>query len=184
VIRSNQLLALLLLLILTPLLIPILLITFFDLKCNPVFVQPRTVNGLKIFDFYKIRTMRKDAPLVDTNSFKNPEIYITKWGQFLRLYSIDELLNLISIVEGNMSFIGPRPIMTSETEMIRVRQLYKIDSLGGLTGFAQINGRDMITIGRKIAAERYFEMRKSRALKLYILMVTIKIVFKKSGITH
>lgn len=177
--------ALFLVLIISPVLILLLIITYFNFKCNPVFIQDRTVFGSSTFKFFKIRSMLKNAPNVPTSEFTDVEIYINRWGAFIRLFSIDEILNLFSIIAGDMKFIGPRPILNSEYELIKMRINNGITSKPGITGLAQINGRDEITISRKVACERYYQRNsKSLRLRLYILLKTIVIVVKKSGISH
>jgi O-antigen biosynthesis protein WbqP len=181
----DRVLAFFLLIILSPLIIILLLVTWLNFQCNPVFVQKRTVSGINHFNFYKIRSMRKIAPNIPTGEFVNIDLYINRWGRFLRVYSLDELLNLICIVNGNMKFIGPRPIMLSELHLIFLRSKNKIDCMPGITGLAQINGRDLITINRKIACEKYYNLRKgSIKLRLFILFQTFQIVIRKTGITH
>ena len=181
----DRLVAFVLLVCLSPILILLLIITTIDLKCNPIFVQKRTIASITEFNFYKIRSMRKTAPEVPTGEFGAPHLHITRWGKFLRSNSLDELLNLISIIQGNMNFIGPRPIMTCEYELINLRASCNIRSKPGITGLAQVNGRDLITITRKVACERIYERRKSSViLRLYILLKTAEIVLKKSGIAH
>ena len=181
----DRLIALVLLICLLPLILVILFITTIDLKCNPIYIQKRTVDGKYEFDFYKVRSMRKNAPQVPTGEFKTAELYISRWGKFLRSNSLDELLNLICIVQGNMKFIGPRPIMTTEYELISMRYKNKIISKPGVTGLAQINGRDVISMARKVACERIYENRKtSIKIRLAIILKTLVIVLKRSGITH
>ena len=181
----DRILAFLLIVIISPILLILIGITFLDLKCNPIFIQTRTVCGTKEFKFYKIRSMRKLAPNVPTSEFHESHRYITRWGKFLRIYSLDELLNLICIIRGDMKFIGPRPIMISELGLISKRFKNGIDGKAGITGLAQINGRDIITVDRKVACERYYNYRESSiGLRIYILYRTILIVIRKSGITH
>jgi O-antigen biosynthesis protein WbqP len=181
----DRILAFILLILLFPILIVLLVITFFNLRCNPVFIQKRTTNGDKEFLFYKIRSMKKESPNTPTYNLIQPEKYITRWGAFLRKNSLDELLNLVSIFLGDMHFLGPRPIMTNEWELIALRKLYGIKSKPGLTGFAQINGRDHITVNRKVACERYYESNKtSIRFRIYILLKTIEVVLRKTGISH
>jgi O-antigen biosynthesis protein WbqP len=181
---TSRLFSIFLLTFFSPIILIILLITFFDLKANPIFVQDRVIDGSRIFKFYKIRTMKKSAPQVATNLIESPHLFITKWGKFLRTTSIDEVLNLISIVKGDMNFIGPRPIMVNEIELIEYRKRNGISSKGGVTGLAQIEGRDYILVTRKIAAERYYESKKNFLLDVSIILKTIYIVLKRSGISH
>lgn len=183
--KLNQFLALVLLCLLAPIILVLLSVTFYIFKCNPVFIQKRTVNGLSEFNFYKIRSMLKETPNLPTANLENANMYIPKWGRFLRRTSLDETLNIISILKGDMSFIGPRPILKSEYELIKMRQMSGINDLPGITGLAQINGRDLITLERKVACERFYN-RASRkfTLNIFIIVHTVKIVLMKSGIKH
>ena len=129
--------------------------------------------------------MSKSAPNVPTGEFTNAKLHITRWGRFLRMYSLDELLNLICIINGDMKFIGPRPIMPVESDLLALRLKNGIKSKPGITGLAQVSGRDLITLTRKVACERYYDQRKSDTkLRIYIIYVTFLIVIKKTGITH
>jgi O-antigen biosynthesis protein WbqP len=179
-----KIISVLLLTVLLPLLFVVLIITSIDLRANPIFVQNRVIDGTRTFRFYKIRSMKKSAPQLPTGLLANPNLYITKWGKFLRTSSIDEILNLISIINGDMKFIGPRPIMADELELIELRKKNGINSKGGITGLAQITGRDFISDTRKIAAERYYISKHCFSLDLFILTKTIHMVLKRSGISH
>jgi O-antigen biosynthesis protein WbqP len=181
----DRIIAAVLIIILSPILILLMCITFLDLKYSPIFIQLRTLSGVEEFNFYKIRSMRKTAPKVPTGEFKNVDVYISRWGRFLRFYSLDELLNLICIVNGDMKFIGPRPIMPCEAELVGLRFKNGINGKPGITGLAQVSGRDLISINRKVACERYYNYRKkSLKLRIFIIYKTVIIVIKKSGITH
>ena len=114
----DRIIAIFLIVFLSPILVILILVTLVHFKCNPIFIQKRTVNGDVVFNFYKIRSMLKTAPNIPTGKFNTAELYITKWGKFLRIYSLDELLNLLCIIRGDMKFIGPRPIMIVETELL------------------------------------------------------------------
>jgi len=181
----DRIIALVLLIILAPVLFLLMFITFLDFKCSPVFTQIRTVSGGQHFSFYKIRSMRSTAPNVPTGELSNSGLYISRWGRFLRIYSLDELFNLICVVKGDMQFIGPRPIMPCETAFVSLRFTNGVDCKPGITGLAQINGRDLITMNRKVACERYYNRRKSSLkLRIYIVYKTFLIVIKKTGILH
>ena len=181
----DRITALILILIISPLLLLCLLISFINFKCNPIFTQQRTVDGRFFFTFYKIRSMYKAAPNIPTNEFKNPETFISPWGSFMRMHSIDELLNLICIVRGDMKFIGPRPILAVETELILLRRRNSVNCKAGITGLAQISGRDDITINRKVACERYYNhKRTSFFFRVFLITKTFQIVLKGTGIKH
>lgn len=181
----NKIIAVILLVLISPFLILILIITAIDLKCNPIFKQKRTVNGERVFVFFKIRTMRKQAPNLATKNFENPNQFITSWGSFLRRNSIDEILNLLCIINNDMNFIGPRPVIVIEDELLLLRKKHGIVSKPGITGFAQINGRDLLSLEVKIIYEKYYEINKYNLFfNLYIIYKTIIIVVKKIGIKH
>ncbi len=180
----NKILAFLLIVFISPILLVILIITTFNLRCNPVFKQNRTVNGSSIFIFYKFRSMKKFAPDIPTDLLINPNKYTTKWTRFLRSYSIDELLNLINILKGDMNFIGPRPIMPDETDLTSLRKTNGIEGKSGITGLAQINGRDFVTITKKVACERYYQRNQSLRLRIWIIWRTFWLVIKKVGVSH
>ncbi len=160
------------------------IITILDLKCNPIFKQIRTVDGSSEFVLYKFRSMKKSAPIIPTSMLQNPQCYMTKWTKFMRLYSLDELLNVVNIIRGDMKFIGPRPIMPNEIDLINLRCKNNIRSKAGITGLAQINGRDFVTLTKKVACERYFQSNKSIGLEFYIILRTVWLVLGKAGVSH
>ncbi|MFM2230267.1 MAG: hypothetical protein RL607_1525 [Bacteroidota bacterium] len=180
----DRIIAFLIICLLSPILFVLLVVTTIVFRCNPIFTQKRTVNGKSEFKFYKIRSMSKNAPIIPTNEFKDANVYINRWGRFLRRSSLDELLNLWNIVRGEMKFIGPRPIMICEVLLIEYRQRAGITDYPGITGLAQINGRDSIRLARKVACEKYYNRNKSVRLYFYILYRTAMIVYNKSGIIH
>jgi O-antigen biosynthesis protein WbqP len=181
----DRLIATVIFICLLPVILVLLIITALDLKCSPIFVQKRTVSGELEFDFYKIRSMVKIAPVVPTSDLIGAKLYITRWGNFLRMYSLDELLNLICIIKGDMKFLGPRPIMLCENELINMRSKNKVSGKAGITGLAQVNGRDLISMTKKVACERYFKHRRSSVrLRLYIVFKTLVIVIRRSNIIH
>ncbi len=180
----NKFVAFLIIILLSPLILIILTITAINLRSNPIFTQTRTVDGESLFIFYKFRSMKKMAPDVPTYFLENPQKYITKWTSFMRSYSIDELLNLLNILLGDMNFIGPRPIMPEETVLTLLRKNNGIKSKAGITGLAQINGRDFVTLTRKVACERYYERNKSFRLNIWILWRTVWMVIRKVGVSH
>jgi O-antigen biosynthesis protein WbqP len=180
----DRLIALAVSLILMPLILILLFISLVVFRSNPIFIQYRTVDGNATFKFYKIRSMYSDAPLVPTSKFIDNRRYIPIWGKFIRNWSLDELLNLFSIIRGDMLFLGPRPIMTNEDELIQLRIKNNIKCKPGMSGLAQINGRDHITITKKVACERYYSRRKSLCLNFYIIFTTVKVVLRKTGISH
>lgn len=139
----------------------------------------------QIFRMPKFRTMRIDTPVVATHLLTNPDTYITPIGKFLRKTSIDELPQLWSILKGDMSFVGPRPALFNQDDLIALRKEKGIDCLPpGLTGWAQINGRDELSIPDKVAYEVEYLQRRSFWFDLQILVLTFVKTVKRDGVTH
>ena len=173
--------------LLLPFFSPILMVAFLLLLVEDgfplIFKQQRVGRNDKDFYIYKIRSMRRETPQVSTNELSNPEKYRLKTGKFIRKYSIDELPNLWNIIKGDMHFIGPRPLMRREKELHALRLKYGIlESKPGITGFAQVNGRDIMSISRKVVLERHYKMKKSLRLKVFILAKTAVIVLRAAGV--
>ena len=149
-----------------------------------LFKQQRIGKGGIIFTMYKFRTMKNDTPSeVATELLKNPEMYNTRFGSFLRKYSIDEFPQLLNIIKGDMKFIGPRPIILNQLDWNDMRiKLGTINSDPGITGWAQVNGRDKISNKEKAEMELFYEENKSLYLDLKILTLTIKSMLLPRGI--
>lgn len=134
---------------------------------------------------YKFRTMKITAPVIDTNQFQNPDKYITKFGKNLRKYSIDEVPQIINIIQGDMSLVGPRPALDTQRDLIEKRDEYGINIIRpGLTGLAQINGRDNLSIDKKVEYDNFYKNNQSTILDIKILIKTILVVFKSRDIKH
>ena len=161
------------LIILSPLLLSIAIIVRLDSKGGILFKQKRVGKNSEIFYIYKFRTMTNNAHRsVPSNELISD--YITKIGKYLRKTSLDELPQLINIIKGEMSFIGYRPVIPEETDLILLRKKYKIDNhLPGLTGWAQVNGRDSISTYEKIEFERYYYQNKNILFNIKIILMTI-----------
>lgn len=171
------------------LLLPLILFTILIIKLEspgPVFHYSKRV-GLKskIFLMPKFRTMKLNTPNVATHKLRNPERYITKSGKFLRNTSIDEIPQLISVLRGHMSLVGPRPALFNQYDLIKLRKSKKIDKiLPGITGLAQIKGRDMISITKKIEYDYDYLLTRSFSKDLNILLITFLKFFSKKEISH
>jgi O-antigen biosynthesis protein WbqP len=166
-------------------LICIALLVKFTSRGPVVYWSDRVGRGSKIFKMPKFRTMRIDTPVVATHMLSNPEQYLTPPGSFLRKSSLDELPQLWSILVGDMSFVGPRPALFNEYELIALRAQSGVDRLPpGLTGWAQINGRDELPISAKVKLDTEYMERQSIALDLRILGLTLLKVLRREGITH
>lgn len=138
-----------------------------------------------IFRMPKYRTMTIDTPTVATHLLSNPDQYLTPFGKFLRKTSLDELPQLFSIIKGDMSFVGPRPALFNQDDLIQLRKEKRIDILTpGLTGWAQINGRDELPIPVKVEFEEYYLKHRSFLFDLKILFTTLLKVLRKEGVRH
>lgn len=139
----------------------------------------------KPFKMPKFRTMVADAPTVATEDLVNPQEYITSIGRFLRRTSIDELPQLYSVLVGDMSLVGPRPVLTTQEELLDARRKALVHTLRpGITGWAQINGRDQVELVDKIRLEVEYLHRRSFAFDLIILWRTLSYVLSSKGISH
>jgi O-antigen biosynthesis protein WbqP len=138
-----------------------------------------------IFRMPKFRSMRIDTPAVATHLLDKPEQYLTPIGSFLRKSSLDELPQLWSIFKGDMSFVGPRPALFNQHDLIALRTERGIDALlPGLTGWAQINGRDELPIPMKVEMDTYYLQHRSLRLDLVILWRTALKVLRRDGVAH
>jgi len=139
----------------------------------------------KIFKMPKFRTMRVDTPAVATHLLPDPKQFLTPVGSFLRKSSLDELPQLWSIIKGDMSFVGPRPALFNQHDLIALRTQYGVDKLvPGLTGWAQINGRDELPIPEKVKLDVDYMNNQSICLDMKILFLTFVKVLRRDGIQH
>lgn len=170
------------------LLVPIGLVSLFVKLTSQgpvVYWSDRVGRGNKIFRMPKFRTMRIDTPAVATHLLPNPEQFLTPIGSFLRRSSLDELPQLWSILRGDMSFVGPRPALFNQEDLIGLRTRYGVDQMTpGLTGWAQINGRDELPIPEKVQLDVEYMQRQSFWFDLKIIILTFLKVLKKDGIAH
>lgn len=145
----------------------------------------RVGKNNEIFKMPKFRTMRFDTPQVATHLLPDPAQYLTPIGNVLRKSSLDELPQLLSILRGDMSFVGPRPALFNQDDLISLRTEKGIDQLTpGLTGWAQINGRDELPIPVKVAYDNYYLQHQSLSLDTQILLKTLVKVLRKEGVQH
>ena len=142
-------------------------------KDNTVFLMP------------KFRTMRTETPVVATHLLANPDAYLTPVGKFLRTTSLDELPQLYSILLGHMSFVGPRPALFNQDDLIDLRTRAGVHVLTpGLTGWAQVNGRDELPIPDKVALDKVYLQKQSWLFDLQILLRTFLKVVRREGVVH
>lgn len=174
------------LIILLPLLLLISIIIKFTSKGPILFKQKRIGKNKKHFMIYKFRTMRVDTPKdMPTHMLNNPDEYITKIGKVLRKTSLDELPQIINIIKGDMSIIGPRPALWNQEDLIAERDKYNANSIKpGLTGLAQISGRDELEIPLKAKIDGEYTNEISFILDIKIFFKTIVKVFKRDGIVE
>lgn len=153
---------------------------------GPIFYWSQRVGkNNAIFLMPKFRSMWIDTPAVATHLLNNPETQLTPIGSFLRKSSLDELPQLWSILKGDMSFVGPRPALFNQDDLISLRTAAGVHSITpGLTGWAQINGRDELPIHQKVALDTEYLHRQSFLLDLQIIALTFLKVLKKDGINH
>ena len=138
-----------------------------------------------IFKMPKFRTMMSDTPAMATHLMKNPEQYCTPVGSFLRKSSLDELPQLYSVLKGDMSFVGPRPALFNQNDLIELRTKKGIHNLiPGITGWAQINGRDDLPIPEKVDLDEYYLYNRSVMFDLKILFMTLLSVISSRGVQH
>jgi len=138
-----------------------------------------------IFKMPKFRTMMSDTPAMATHLMKNPEQYCTPVGSFLRKSSLDELPQLYSVLKGDMSFVGPRPALFNQDDLIELRTKKGIHQLiPGITGWAQINGRDDLPIPEKVDLDEYYLNHRSFMFDLKTLFMTFLSVISSQGVQH
>lgn len=133
----------------------------------------------------KFRSMRIGTPAVATHLLTNPESHLTPIGSFLRKSSLDELPQLWSILRGDMSFVGPRPALFNQDDLIALRTACAVDELPpGLTGWAQVNGRDELPIAEKVKLDLEYLQRRSLCFDIRILWLTLVKVLRRDGVSH
>jgi O-antigen biosynthesis protein WbqP len=129
--------------------------------------------------------MKKNTPNVATHLLENPEQYLLKIGKIIRKLSLDELPNLVNVIKGNIGFVGPRPALYNQDDLLSLRVKYGIDKLKpGITGWAQVNGRDEIPISQKVELEKYYLENKSLSLDVKILFMTVKNILVGKDVSH
>jgi O-antigen biosynthesis protein WbqP len=170
------------------LLIPILFVCLmvrFTSSGSILYWSDRVGRHNQIFKMPKFRSMLVNTPAVATHLLDNPQSYLTPIGSFLRKSSLDELPQLWSILKGDMSFVGPRPALFNQQDLIELRTQHKVhELLPGLTGWAQVNGRDEIPIPQKVALDAEYLQRQSFWFDIKILWMTFLKVVQREGVSH
>jgi len=168
-----------------PLIVLVALLVKLKSKGPALYWSDRVGNGNIIFKMPKFRTMQVGTPAVATHLLSDSTQYLTPVGSFLRKSSLDELPQLWSILIGDMSFVGPRPALFNQDDLIALRTQYGVDKLvPGLTGWAQVNGRDELSIPDKVQFEVEYLQKQSFWFDLKILGLTFLKVVRRAGVSH
>jgi O-antigen biosynthesis protein WbqP len=174
--------------ILVFLVVPMLLISIavrLSSKGLALYWSDRVGKNNTIFKMPKFRSMLTDTPAVATHLLDNPDTYLSPIGDFLRRSSLDELPQLFSVLKGDMSFVGPRPALYNQDDLIALRTVNGVDKLlPGITGWAQVNGRDELSIADKVILDVEYLNRQSFWFDIKILWMTFLKVMKRDGVSH
>ena len=174
-----------LIIILAPLFLLVVLAVRLTSVGPVLFRTQRVSKGNKLFTMYKFRTMRIDTPQVATHLLKEPDQFLTPIGKLLRRTSLDELPQLINVLCGEMSLVGPRPALFNQEDLIALRTAGGVHHLTpGVTGWAQVNGRDELTIPEKVKLDEWYLKNRSLWLDLKIVGMTVFKVIRKEGVGH
>ncbi len=177
--------ALLLLILFSIPLLYIALLVKLTSKGSALYWSDRVGKNNSIFKMPKFRTMKIDTPAVATHLLLKPDQYLTPIGSFLRKSSLDELPQLISVIKGDMSFVGPRPALFNQDDLVELRTKRGVHVLTpGLTGWAQVNGRDELPIPVKVKFDEYYLQHCSFPFDLKILFITVVKALRGEGVTH
>jgi len=181
----SRLIAFLILVLLSPIFIMVALFIFIEDGYPFFFKQKRIGVNYSFFFIYKFRSMKKNTPNVATHLLENPASYLLRIGGVLRRLSLDELPNLINIIKGEMVFVGPRPALFNQDDLMILRVATGVDKLKpGITGWAQINGRDDISIEKKVQLELEYLQKKSFLFDIEIVIKTFANVLISKGVSH
>lgn len=154
-------------------------------KGPAIYWSDRIGKGNRVFKMAKLRTMKVDAPVVATHLLADPKSQLTPIGGFLRKSSLDEIPQLWNILSGDMSFVGPRPALFNQDDLIELRTQYGVEVLiPGLTGWAQLNGRDELSVDEKVKYDYEYLQNQSFLLDLKILWLTGLQVMRAKGVSH
>lgn len=168
--------------------LPLLLVALAVRLTSPgpaLYWSARVGRGNRVFRMPKYRSMRIDTPAVATHLLANPATYLTPLGSFLRKSSLDELPQLWNILKGEMSFVGPRPALFNQDDLIALRTERGVhELLPGLTGWAQVNGRDELPIPEKVRLDAEYMQNRSFRFDMRILWMTFIKVVRRDGVSH
>lgn len=166
--------------------VPMLIVAIWiklDSKGPILFKQQRVGLNGQLFEIYKFRSMYTETPNVSTEALGDPSVYITKVGKFIRKTSLDELPQLFNILKGDMAVVGPRPALYNQYELIAMRDKVQVNAVRpGLTGYAQIMGRDLISDEEKVHYDRHYVENSNLIFDLKIIWMTFFSVLKSEGV--
>ena len=181
----NRLFALVILIVLSPIFLIVAFAILIEDGFPVLFTQKRVGINYTFFKIYKFRSMKKNTPNVASHLLTNPDQYLLKIGKFIRKTSLDELPNLINIIKGEMVFIGPRPALYNQNDLMEFRVATGVSKLKpGITGWAQINGRDEISIAQKVQLEQEYLYKKSFLFDVEIIIKTFTNVLFSKDVSH
>ena len=181
----SRIIGLILFILLSPIFLIVSLIIYIDDGFPALYKQKRIGINNSRFWVYKFRSMKKNIPDIPTHLVENPASLYTHTGPFLRKFSIDELPQLINLIKGEMVFIGPRPALHNQSDLVALRTKVGVHELmPGVTGWAQVNGRDELSIAVKVQFDEYYLKNQSLWLNIKILFKTVIKVFKMEGVSH
>ena len=181
----NRISAFILIILFSPIFIFVAIAIMLEDGFPVLFTQKRVGINYTFFKIYKFRSMKKNTPNVATHLLANPEQYLLKIGMFIRKTSLDELPNLINIIKGDMVFVGPRPALYNQDDLMQFRVATGIAKLKpGITGWAQINGRDGLSIAEKVKLEQEYLYKKSFLFDIEIIVKTFTNVLFSKNVSH
>jgi O-antigen biosynthesis protein WbqP len=181
----DLILALVMMLILAPLFLLAILVVRLTSEGPVLFRTRRVGKNSTLFTMYKFRTMRINTPQVATHLLKKPDQFLAPMGGFLRRTSLDELPQLINVLRGDMSLVGPRPALFNQDDLIALRTARGVNMLTpGITGWAQVNGRDSLPITEKVKLDEWYLKNRSFWLDLKVVGMTVVKVLRKDGVAH
>ena len=181
----SRIFGLLLFILLSPFFLIVSLVIYIDDGFPALYKQKRIGLQNSKFWFYKFRSMKKNIPDVPTHLIKDPQQFYIRSGPFIRKFSIDELPQLINIIKGDMVFVGPRPALHNQEDLIELRNRVGVHELmPGVTGWAQVNGRDELSINVKVQFDEYYLRNRSWFLDLKIVFLTLLRVLGMKGVSH
>ena len=181
----NKIFAVLIILLLIPLFLFIGIAILIEDGFPIFFIQKRIGVNYTFFRIWKFRSMKKNTPNVATHLLADPDQYLLKIGKFIRKTSLDELPNLINIIKGEMVFVGPRPALYNQDDLMALRVANGVDKLKpGITGWAQINGRDDLSIEKKVRLEQEYMNKRSTLFNIEIIIKTFTNVLFSKGVSH